>query len=344
MVKCLPPQRSLIKMEIMPTNLSPEALEAEQRYRDAATPAEKIARLEEYISAIPKHKGTDKLRADLRKKLSKLKSASQGQKGAARQVSHFHIDREGAGQIALVGPPNVGKSALVAVLTNADPEVSPSPYTTWTPLPGMMPIDNVQVQLIDTPPLTADYIEPQLIELIRRADLILLVVDIQALTLQELDDTAEILAEYRIIPQHYRNRYADVSRLSFKPMIVLVNKCDTPASDEDFEVLCELLEGEWPLLPVSAVSGRNLDEMKQAVYAALKIMRVYSKPPGTEPDYSAPFVMHLGGTVEEFAAKVHKDFLERLKSARIWGKGVFDGQMVGRDHVLHEGDVVELRM
>jgi hypothetical protein len=97
------------------------------------------------------------------------------------------------------------------------------------------------------------------------------------------------------------------------------------------------------LLPVSAETGRNLDWLRRAVFDRLEIIRVYSKPPGEEPDLSAPFVMEKGGTVEDFATKVHQDFLQTLKSARIWGEGVYDGQMVGRDHVLHDGDVVELR-
>lgn len=144
----------------MPTNLPPEALEAEQRYRAAKSVAEKIATLEEFISLIPKHKGTDKLRADLRRRLSKLKAeATQARKKVSKRDSAFHIEKEGAGQAVIIGPANVGKSALVATLTNATPEVSPAPYTTWEPTPGMMPIENIQVQLVDTPPLDRDYVE-----------------------------------------------------------------------------------------------------------------------------------------------------------------------------------------
>jgi len=328
----------------MPTNLPPEALEAEQRYRAAQSVAEKIASLEEFISAIPKHKGTDKLRADLRKRLSKLKSAAQSQKKVSRQESPFYIDKEGAGQVVVVGPANVGKSALVAALTNATPEVADYPYTTWTPTPGMMPMENIQIQLIDTPPLNRDYVEPELIELIRRSDLILLVVDLQGYPIQQLEDTIALLQENRIMPHHLKDRYTEQRLLTFLPLLVLVNKNDDQSTDEDFEVLCELFEEAWPLLPVSATTGRNLERLKQVVFERLEIIRVYSKPPGKEPDLNAPFVLKKGSTVEEFAGKVHQDFLEQLKSARVWGSGVYDGQMVGRDHVLHDGDVVELRI
>ncbi|MFQ5595909.1 MAG: GTPase [Anaerolineae bacterium] len=328
----------------MPTNLPPEYFEAEAQYRAAQSPAEKIARLEELIGTIPKHKGTDKLRADLRRRLSKLKSAAQTRKGVSRQVSPFHIDKEGAGQVAVVGSPNVGKSALIAALTNANPEVSPAPFTTWTPTPGMMPVENIQVQLIDTPPLNMDFVEPELLDLIRRADLILLVVDLLTDPVKQLEDTVAILQENRIVPLRLKDRHAERRRLTFVPLLVLANKSDDEDSDEVFEIFLELLDDDWPLLPVSAVTGRNLERLKQAVYERLNIIRVYSKAPGREPDLSAPFVLKKGDTVEEFAGKVHQDFYRNLKTARVWGSGVFDGQLVGRDHVLHDGDVVELRI
>ncbi len=328
----------------MPTNLPPEAIDAERRYRAAKSVAEKIACLEEYISAIPKHKGTDKLRAALRKRLSKLKASSQTRKGVSRQVSAFHIDKEGAGQVVVVGPPNVGKSALVASLTNATPEVADYPYTTWTPTPGMMPVKDIQIQLIDTPPLNRDYVEPELMNLIRRSDLILLVVDLQTDPVQQLEDTIAFLQEHRIVPLRLKDRYPEQRRLTFKPLLVLANKSDDDDSDEDFEIFLELLEDDWPALPVSAATGRNLERLKQVVFERLEVIRVYSKAPGKEPDLSAPFVLKKGGTVAEFARKVHKDFFEKLKAARVWGSAAYDGQMVGRDHILRDGDVVELRI
>jgi hypothetical protein len=210
----------------MPTNLPPEAIEAESRYRDAKSVPEKIACLEEYISLIPKHKGTDKLRAGLRKRLSKLKDAAETQKKVSRQVSAFHIDKEGAGQVVIIGPPNVGKSALLAALTNAKPEVADYPFTTWTPTPGMMLVEDVQVQLIDTPPLNRDYVEPELLNLVRRADLVLLVVDLQGYPIQQLEDSIAFLREHRIVPLFMKDRHSGEERLAFKPLLVLVNKAD----------------------------------------------------------------------------------------------------------------------
>ncbi len=328
----------------MPTNLPPEALDAEKRYRAAKSVVEKIVCLEEYISLIPKHKGTDKLRAALRKRLSKLKLSSQTKKGVGRRDSAFRVEKEGAGQVVLVGLANVGKSALVATLTNADPEVSASPFTTWKPTPGMMLAENVQIQLVDTPPLNRGFVEPELLNLIRRSDLILLVVDLQTDPVGQLESTIAFLQEHHIVPLRLKDRCPEQQSLTFKPLLVLANKSDDDDSDEDFEIFCELLEDDWPVLPVSAATGRNLDRMKQAVFERLEIMRVYSKPPGKEHDPSSPFVLDKGSTVADFARKVHKDFFEKLKSARVWGSAAFDGQMVQRDYVLHDGDVVELRI
>jgi uncharacterized protein len=328
----------------MPTNLPPEYYKIEEQFRTASDNSERIELLEEMLRVIPKHKGTDHLRADLRRKLSKLKEAGQGHKGSSRQASAFHVAREGAGQVAVVGCTNSGKSSLLAALTNAAPEVSAAPLTTWAPTPGMMPFANVQIQLIDTPPLNPDYVEPELYNLLRQVDLILLLLNLQADPLQEMEDALTLLAQQRILPPGQPSPAGDARRYIHKPFLVVANRVDDERLDEEFTVLCELLADPCPLLPVSATTGRNLEQLKQAVFEHLQIMRVYSKPPGREPNLESPFVLPLGSTVEEFAGRVHKDFLEHLKSARVWGEGVFDGQLVGRDHVLHDGDVVELRI
>jgi hypothetical protein len=245
----------------------------------------------------------------------------------------------------VLGLTNVGKSALVTMLTNATPEVSDAPFTTWAPTPGMMPVQDVQVQLIDTPALTREFVEPELMALVRRADLILLVVDLQADPLQQLDETAAILDDHRIVPVHRGARYAgDERRLTYKPVLVVANKNDDEDTDEIFELFTQLLDEEWPLLPLSALTGRHLDDLQRSVFEQLHVIRIYSKAPGREPDRDTPFVLPEGSTVEDLARRLHRDFYENLKAARVWGSGIFEGQLVGRDHVLHDGDVVELRI
>lgn len=328
----------------MPTNLPAEYYKVEERYKAAETPEERLVLLEEMISTVPKHKGTDKLRADLRKRLSKMRTASQTRKKVSRHISVYQIPKEGAGQVVIIGAANVGKSALVSALTNATPEVAAHPFTTWSPTPGMMDVGGAQIQLIDTPPLNREYVEPAMMDLIRKVDLVLLVVDLLADPLEQLDDTVALLEDYRIAPICFQEQYAGRGRFRFLPFLVVVNKHDDAGTDEDYEILCELLEEDWPMIPVSAETGLNLDRLKEVVFEQLEIVRVFSKPPGSEPDLGAPFVVKKGTTVEELAGQIHKDFYDQFKSARIWGSGAFQGQLVGRDHILEDGDVVELRV
>jgi small GTP-binding protein len=328
----------------MPTNLPPEYYKVEERYRAAESDSEKVACLEEMLSTIPKHKGTDKLRADLRRKLSKLKAAAQAKKKVGKHASAFTIDGEGAGTAVVIGHANVGKSALVAALTNAEPEVAEFPFTTWQPMPGMMPVDNIQIQLIDTPPLNREFIEPEFMDMIRRSDLILLMVDLQAEPISQLEHSIALLEQHRIVPLHRIDQFQEEERLTFVPMLVVVNKVDDEGLDEDFKVFRELLDEDWLMVSISISTLRNIDALKRTVFEQLEIIRIYSKAPGKEVDLSAPFVMERGSTVEEFAKKVHLDFYQNLKTARLWGSGVYDGQMVGRDHVLQDGDIVELRI
>ena len=328
----------------MPTNLPPEYFDAEKRYRTAGTPAEKLACIEEMLTIIPKHKGTDKLRADLRKRISKLKSAAQAKKSLARHESAYHIDKEGAGQVVIVGATSVGKSALVATLTNAAPEVADFPHTTWKPTPGMMPMENIQIQLIDTPPLSKEYIDPEMMDLIRRCDLVLLMVDLQTDPLQQLEDTVALLREHRIVPLRLKDRYKDQRGISLIPFLVMANKNDDTATDENLVIFRELLSDSWPMVAASVSTGRNLDLLKRTIVERLNIIRVYSKSHGKKPDRSSPFVLKKGSTIADFAGKVHQDFAQKLKTAKVWGTSVFDGQMVQRDYVLQEGDIVELQI
>ena len=326
----------------MPANLPPEYLEAEKRFREATSLQEKINCLEALLTTIPKHKGTDKLRADYRQRLSKLKTDLQTKKKTGRHASVYHIEKEGSARVVVIGAPNVGKSALVAAVTNAAPKVSEYEFTTWMPTPGMMPVRDIQVQLIDTPALSKEHVEPELFNLIRTADLILLVVDLQSRTIEQLDEAIGILGEHHIVLQGRKDEPPENERFPSIPCVVLVNKADDDSWDEEFEVLRDLYEDKWRLFSISVERKRNLERMKEIVFEILDVMRIYSKEPGKEADRHAPFVLRNGSTVAEFAAKVHKDFVRHLKTARIWGTGVHDGQMVGRDHVLHDGDVVEL--
>ena len=328
----------------MPANLPPAYFEAENRYREATTPAEGIAALEEMLAIMPKHKGTDKLKADLRRRISKLKSKQQGKKKSGRRDRGYAIEKEGVGQVALIGVPNVGKSALVAALTNADPHVAEFPYSTWKPTPGMMYFEDIQIQLIDTPPINKEHTEPWLLDIIRRSDMLLVVVDVQTDPFKQLEETVSFLKEYRIAPLSVSYPSQDTTGWTFLYYLVVANKNDDHLIDENFEIFKSLLEDNWPLVNVSTKTGYNVDVLKQGIFNGLEIIRVYTKTPGKEPDLGTPFVVKKGSKIEDLASKIHKDFLEKLKYARVWGKNVYNGQMVQRDHILQDGDIVEIHL
>ncbi len=327
----------------MPANLPPAYHDAEQRFRAAKTTEEKIAALEEMLRIMPKHKGTDKLQADIKARLAKLRKQPR-KKGATRTFSHV-IPREGAGQVALVGPPNSGKSSLVAFLTHADPEVAEYPFTTREPIPGMMPFEDIAFQLIDLPPISDEHMEPWIFDLIRRADLAWLVVESSA-SLDGIDQVLGLLEPKRLGLFPAGSGAPEEMRLGWihKPALLVITGTDKPGSEEDIGALRELLTAPWPIAAVSTVSGQGLEELKRLTFDVLGILRVYTKQPGKPADLDQPFTLERGATVGDLAGTIHKDLGKQIRYARIWGKDVFDGQTVQRDHVLAEGDVVEIHI
>lgn len=328
----------------MPANLPPPYFEAEKRYREARTTEEKLEALEEMLTIMPKHKGTDKLRADLRKRIAKHKSEAQQKKGAGKRESVFNIEREGAVQAVVIGAPNVGKSSLVAALTNAKPEIADFPHTTWKPTPGMANFGNIQFQLVDTPPVPPEFLDPGMTDLLRRTDIIVILIDIHGDPLQQLEDTLSYLNGLRIYPPEIPVP-EDLKKAPFiKKVLLAVNKIDDDAAEQDFEAFRELCEVTVPCIGISIRAGYNLQQFLAKIYELSDVIRVYTKMPGKDPDMGAPFVLPRQSTLGELAAEIHKDFVTRLKFAKVWGSGVFSGQLVQRDYVLNDGDIVEIHL
>jgi ribosome-interacting GTPase 1 len=207
-----------------------------------------------------------------------------------------------------------------------------------------MYFENVQIQLIDMPPVSKEHTEPWFLDITRRADIILVVVDVQTDPMQQLEETVSFLKDNRIAPLGKADLYEVGDRWTFVPFLVAANKSDERSTEEHFEIFKSLVEDDWPLIPVSAKTGHNFDLLRQTLFTNLEIIRVYTKVPGKEPDLEAPFVLKKDSRLEDLASKIHKDFLGKLKYAKVWGKDVYDGQMVQRDHVLQDGDIVELHV
>jgi len=328
----------------MPANLPPEYFEAEKRFKQAGTPSEKIVALEDLLSTIPKHKGTDKLRADLRRRLSQLrKEAASKKKGGRGDL--YVVQKEGAAQIALVGFPNSGKSSLLACLTNANPVIADYPLSTLVPLPGMMPFEDIQFQLVDLPPIGNEATDGWVSGILRYADAMLLVINLT----EEPDIQAELLIDqldrWNIHPRirtEIRKSPDKVPVGVFKRTLVAANKIDLVRMEDDFFKLETKYGHLYQCIAVSALKKENLEELKRALFEVSEIIRVYSKPPGKEPDISTPFTIPKGSTIIDLASFIHKDFLFHLKYARVWGSAKFDGQKVEKNHILKDRDIVEL--
>jgi ribosome-interacting GTPase 1 len=329
----------------MPANLTAQYKAAEERYRLATGHEEKLDALREMLALLPKHKGTEKLQADLRKRISKLEDeGAHVAKSGHRGPDPGHVKKEGAGQWALVGPPNAGKSSLLAALTHAHPEIADYPFTTRLPQPGMMAFEDVQVQLVDTPAAAPGHVESWLPNLMRNADGVVAVMDLGADDPEEgWRAVVDLLERARVWPTG-RPRPQDASPLLVaRPVLVLANKCDL---DPDGTLAALVREAVWPeppFLPVSAARGDGLDTLRPRLFVGLARIRVYTKEPGHRPDMGRPFVLPAGANVEDLASLVHRELAVRLKFARIWGAHArFDGQQVDRHHALEDRDVVEL--
>ena len=329
----------------MAANLTPQYLEAEQEYKKAQSAEDKLACLKKMWSLVPKHKASEKLQAELKTKMKDLREEVEQKKSSKKGGVSYKIPKQGAGQYVIVGGPNAGKSRLLGRLTRANPEVGAYPFTTREPCPGMMDWQDAKVQLIDTPPITPDYLEGYLSSMVRTADAALLMVDLG-------DDDGPFAAQAvvdrlaQVKTMLVGQPPADEEDLTIEHVktLLVANKIDLEGAPDRLEMVRELFGQKFSIHAISAEHGQGMEDLREAIYGFLNVIRVYTKKPGKPPDMASPFSLPVGGTVTDLAALVHRDLSEQLKSARAWGTGVFDGQTVPRDHVLHDKDVVELHV
>jgi ribosome-interacting GTPase 1 len=329
----------------MPANLPPQYFEKEKELKNAKNPQERITILEELLAIVPKHKGTEKLQALLKTKISKLKTQGQKSSAAARHTATFQVEKTGAGQVIVIGSPNTGKSSLIKALTNAHPEIGDYPFTTRLPSPAMMPYENIQIQLVDMPPITQDYFEFWQAELIKGADAALLVLDLSIP--DSAEDLLTLLAalEEKRIGLFPREGPAPPEKQPFmKKTMIIANKCDHPRADEHLKEIKSFIDPGFTPIPVSIHKESTLEHLREQIYILLDVIRVYSKIPGKKMDHNDPFVFPKGSSLMDMAKAVHKDFARKLKYARIWGKNKYEGQKVNRSYILQDEDIIELHL
>ncbi len=325
----------------MPANLTPDYFKAEEWYRSASTHEEKILALEQMLAVIPKHKGTDHLQADLKRKLSQLREAATQQKKAGKHVDIFHVPRTGAGQVVLLGTPNSGKSAILAALTNAKVNVADFPFATHAPVPGMVRYEDVQIQLVDMPPITADYMAPGQVGTYRNCDLIAVVIDLSQDVEEQLLILLDFLETRKLLADEETPAVDDQGNVLGRKAFCLCTKADV-ATDGAFELARTSCDKPLNFVTISTETGVGLDTFPKYLFDTLGIIRVYAKPPGKPADMNDPFTLPIGATVHDLARTIHRELAAKLKSAKCWGTDVYDGQNVHLTHVLHDKDIVEL--
>ena len=324
----------------MPANLTPEYFKAEKWFREAGTTEEKILALEQMLRVIPKHKGTDHMRADLRRKLSKLKESGEKKVGG-KHVDIFHVPRSGAGQVVLLGTPNCGKSSIVAALTNAKVNVANFPFATGAPVPGMIRFEDVQIQLVDMPPITADHSAPGQIGTYRHCDLIAVVIDLSADLAKQVRICMDYLESKNLLIDDETGDSDERGNVLGKKVFCICSKSDI-AEPGALQSLKQLCRRPFEFVEVSTKTGIGLEGLSRTLFNLLGIIRVYTKPPGKKPDLGEPFTLPAGSTVMDLANAIHRELAEKLKFARIWGTGVYAGQNTQRNHVLNDKDIIEL--
>jgi len=344
----------------MPANLSPEYRQAEQAFRSAHDSRARLECLKQMLRAIPKHKGTEHIQADIKSRIRQLtRELSTPHKGPTHAGTGYAISHEGVAQVCLVGPPNAGKSSLHALLTGSKAEIAPFPYTTREPLPGLLPFEDIAFQLIDLPPTSAERLEQSLAGLLQATDAAWLVIDLADPACSE-----HVLAICRQLKQQgitLSDRWPGLDRPAQAgeppaadeepppgpfavalPTLLLANKSDLDPDPDEIDVLEDLTGVRFPAMATSAVTGAGIGRLAPFLFNALGIVRVYTKAPGKPPEKTRPFPLRRGATVLDVARLVHQDLAGTLKFARIWGSGAFEGQQVGPDHLVADGDVVEL--
>ncbi|QDU63756.1 GTPase Obg/CgtA [Planctomycetes bacterium Pan216] len=327
----------------MPANLTPQYKKAEEKYRRAQTPDEQILCIEEMFRELPKHKGTEKLQAELKTRLKELRTDVESGKKSPKKTPQQKIPRQGAGQIPIIGAPNSGKSRLLAELTSAKPEIADYPFTTREAQPGMMTWEDVRVQLIDTPPLAEHQVDGSLINMVRSANLVALCFDGSS------DDAPDQTAEVLKLLRERKIELAGDSGFSEEDFTVarvktllVVTHADDPERDVRLEFLDEQVKRDFETVEVELDRPESVEALRERLYRGLDVFRVYTKSPGAKAELKDPFTLPAGGTVKDLAGLIHRDLEEKVKFAKVWGEEVRDGQSVGTDHVLQDRDLVEL--
>jgi len=306
----------------MPANLPPEFYEISARLKDAKTPEEKVPILEELLAVTPKHKGTEKLQRDIKRKIAKLKRQKPKK---IKKETVYSVQKEGSGQIVITGPANSGKSSLLNALTAAHAKVGSYPFSTKIPQPAMMPYEDILIQLVDTPPLSKKFSPPWLKGILKTADGLLVVLDLSK------ENVIENIENFKKILNNWK--------LNDKKIIFVANKIDIKKSQKNLEKVKE----QYKIKTISCLKKIGLRKLKREIFNLLGIIRVYTKSRlSRSADFSHPFILKKNSKLVELANQIHQDFATSFKYARLFKRNSKKPKIVGKEYILQDSDIIEI--
>ncbi len=302
----------------MPINAHPEYLEAEKEYHSAYGSDEKLKALEKMLSFVPKHKGAENLRAQLKTRYKKLKEEiSKSKKSSSKKQG---IKKEEM-QAVIIGLTNTGKSSLLSKLTNTNPEIADYDFTTKKPILGMMDYENVKIQLMEVPAFESNYYDKGLVN---SADTILILIN-NISQIKEIED--------------------DLKKSKGKRIIIL-NKSDKLNFKEKRKISSTLQSKRYNFVLISTKNGEGIKNLKTKIFESFDKIRVYTREPGKKINKKneKPMILEPNSTVKDVAEKILKGFSNKVKEARITGpSGKFLKQTVGLKHKLKDLDTIEFK-
>jgi small GTP-binding protein len=306
----------------MPANLPPQFFELQKKLNQVKEVQEKIEILEEMLAICPKHKGTERVQEEIKKKISKLKKEKP--KKAKKEEIYF-VKKEGAGQVLILGPPNSGKTSLINALCNTNFKVADYPFATQLPTPGMLKYENLLIQIVDMPPLTKEFKPGWMKNLAKQADLVLLLMDLNEEPDKQLKELTEILEEWKVPKEN---------------IFLVWNKLDLDSARVHFEKF----KNQTKMFAISVVERIGIEDLKRKIFERLKIIRVYAKEPRKEIDFENPFILKRNTKLIDFVKEINKEWAEKFKGARLYQDDLKNFKVVGRDYILKDGDIIEIKI